>query len=143
MPSAGRTADQLDLVKAGPLTFYEPDTDLFRALPLAIQAGKTGGTLPCTFNAANEVAVAAFLQGKISFLKNIIGLWLIQESRRQWIREGKEYSFGHLEQMAADAKPFKALIDPRKPLCSRNNRRICIVDHLSGHCLVWRTDHGP
>ena len=60
--------DQLDLVKAGPLTFYEPDTDLFRALPLAIQAGKTGGTLPCTFNAANEVAVAAFLQGKISFL---------------------------------------------------------------------------
>lgn len=60
--------DQLDLVKAGPLTFYEPDTDVFRALPLAIQAGKTGGTLPCTFNAANEVAVAAFLQGKISFL---------------------------------------------------------------------------
>ena len=50
------------------MTFYEPDTDLFRALPLAIQAGKTGGTLPCTFNAANEVAVAAFLQGKISFL---------------------------------------------------------------------------
>ena len=54
-------------------------------------------------------------QGKISFLKNIIGLWLIQESRRQWIREGKEYSFGHLEQMAADAKPFKALIDPDAP----------------------------
>ena len=60
--------DQLDLVKAGPLTFYEPDTDVFRALPLAIQAGKEGGTLPCSFNAANEVAVAAFLQGKISFL---------------------------------------------------------------------------
>lgn len=60
--------DQLDLVKAGALTFYEPDTDLFRALPLAIQAGKQGGILPCTFNAANEVAVAAFLQGKISFL---------------------------------------------------------------------------
>lgn len=54
-------------------------------------------------------------QGKTSFLKNIIGLWLIQESRRQWIREGKEYSFGHLEQMAADAKPFKALIDPDAP----------------------------
>lgn len=37
---------------------------------------------------------------KISFLKNIIGLWLIQESRRQWIKEGKEYGFGELEQMA-------------------------------------------
>lgn len=37
---------------------------------------------------------------KISFLKNIIGLWLIQESRRQWIKECKEYGFGELEQMA-------------------------------------------
>ena len=53
--------------------------------------------------------------GKTSFLKNIIGLWLIQESRRQWIREGKEYSFGHLEQMAAHATPFAALIDPDAP----------------------------
>ena len=38
------------------------------ALALAIQAGKTGGILPCTFNAANEVAVASFLQGRLSFL---------------------------------------------------------------------------
>lgn len=47
-------------------------------------------------NITNEGAGA----GKISFLKNIIGLWLIQESRRQWIKEGKEYGFGELEQMA-------------------------------------------
>ncbi|WP_317423062.1 1-deoxy-D-xylulose-5-phosphate reductoisomerase [uncultured Acidaminococcus sp.] len=60
--------DQLDLVKAGPLTFYEPDTKVFRALALAIAAGKQGGTLPCTFNAANEVAVASFLKGRLSFL---------------------------------------------------------------------------
>ena len=60
--------NQLDLVKAGALEFYEPDTKVFRALALAIQAGKTGGTLPCTFNAANEVAVASFLQGRLSFL---------------------------------------------------------------------------
>ena len=53
--------------------------------------------------------------GKTSFLKNIIGLWLVQESRRQWIREGKEYSFGHLEQMAAHATPFASLIDPDAP----------------------------
>ena len=42
------------------------------------------------FNITNE----AGLEGKYAFLKNIIGLWLIQESRRQWIRKGKEYGFG-------------------------------------------------
>lgn len=50
--------------------------------------------------------------GRISFLKNIIGLWLIQESRRQWIREGKEYSFTDLENMAAGATPLQCFIDP-------------------------------
>ncbi len=53
--------------------------------------------------------------GKISFLKNIIGLWLIQESRRQWIREGKEISFGDLEKMADEAEPFFCFIDPDAP----------------------------
>jgi rhamnulokinase/L-fuculokinase len=53
--------------------------------------------------------------GKTSFLKNIIGLWLIQESRRQWMREGCEYSFGHLESMARDAAPFVYFIDPDAP----------------------------
>lgn len=52
---------------------------------------------------------------KVSFLKNIIGLWLIQESRRQWIREGKEYSFAELEKEAANAKPLKCFIDPDAP----------------------------
>lgn len=51
-------------------------------------------------------------QYKTSFLKNIIGLWLIQESRRQWIREGETYDFGELEQMALNTKPFKCFIDP-------------------------------
>jgi rhamnulokinase/L-fuculokinase len=53
--------------------------------------------------------------GKASFLKNIIGLWLIQESRRQWIKEGEEYSFGELEKMANSAEPFKCFIDPDAP----------------------------
>lgn len=53
--------------------------------------------------------------GKASFLKNIIGLWLIQESRRQWIKEGEEYDFGSLEKMAASAEPFKCFIDPDAP----------------------------
>lgn len=51
-------------------------------------------------------------EGKTSFLKNIIGLWLIQESRRQWILEGKEYSFGELEQLSKEAKPLQCFIDP-------------------------------
>ena len=50
-----------------------------------------------------------------NFLKNIIGLWLAQESRRQWIREGKEYGFGELEQMAQEAEPFQSFIDPDSP----------------------------
>lgn len=49
---------------------------------------------------------------KTSFLKNIIGLWLIQESRRQWKREGKEYSFSELEQLAAKAERLQCFIDP-------------------------------
>lgn len=53
--------------------------------------------------------------GKTSFLKNIIGLWLIQESRRQWAREGKEYSFAELESMAREAMPFSCFIDPDAP----------------------------
>ncbi|WP_296898031.1 rhamnulokinase family protein [uncultured Megamonas sp.] len=48
---------------------------------------------------------------KTSFLKNIIGLWLIQESRRQWIREGKEYGFGELEQMASKVGMINSFID--------------------------------
>ena len=47
-----------------------------------------------------------------TFLKNIIGLWLIQESRRQWIRQGRQYSFGELEKMALKAEPFISFINP-------------------------------
>lgn len=51
------------------LTFEEPDTDTFRGLELAYQAARRGGTLPTVFNAANEMAVALFLQRKITFLQ--------------------------------------------------------------------------
>lgn len=62
-------------------------------------------------NITNETGV----EGKTSFLKNIIGLWLIQESRRQWIREGEEYSFSELEKMAEKAESFRCFIDPDAP----------------------------
>ncbi|SCH44671.1 rhamnulokinase [Romboutsia sp. 1001713B170207_170306_H8] len=55
-------------------------------------------------------------ENKASFLKNIIGLWLIQESKRQWEREGKEYSFSELEELAKKTKPFKCFIDPDDPV---------------------------
>ena len=60
--------DQLDLVKYGTLTFEAPDLEAFPSLAIAIECGKAGGTLPCAFNAANEEAVNAFLEGKIKYL---------------------------------------------------------------------------
>ena len=59
---------RLDFWDMPDLTFEKPDTDTFRGLPLAYEAGRAGGTMPCVLNAANEVAVEAFLQGRIGFL---------------------------------------------------------------------------
>jgi 1-deoxy-D-xylulose-5-phosphate reductoisomerase len=57
----------LDLVEAGPLTFEEPDLERFPCLRLAREAGEAGGTAPAVLNAANEVAVEAFLNRRIRF----------------------------------------------------------------------------
>ncbi|MGN0486176.1 MAG: rhamnulokinase family protein [Acutalibacteraceae bacterium] len=54
--------------------------------------------------------------GKVNYLKNIIGLWLIQESRRQWKREGKDYSYAELEALALESEAFQCFIDPDDPL---------------------------
>ena len=61
--------EKLDLMKTGNLTFEEPDIETFKGLPLAYRAGKTGGTMPVVFNAANEVAVELFMKEKIKFLE--------------------------------------------------------------------------
>jgi 1-deoxy-D-xylulose-5-phosphate reductoisomerase len=58
---------QTNLAKLGSLTFEEPDPERFPALDLARRAGEVGGTLPAVFNAANEVAVEAFVNGRINF----------------------------------------------------------------------------
>ncbi|MBS4194017.1 1-deoxy-D-xylulose-5-phosphate reductoisomerase [Lederbergia citri] len=63
-----QTDNRLDLAKIGQLHFEEMDFERFRCLEFAYEAGKAGGTLPTVLNAANEVAVHAFLSGKISFL---------------------------------------------------------------------------
>jgi rhamnulokinase len=59
-------------------------------------------------NFTNEVGAG----GKIRLLKNIAGLWLLQECRRAWSLEGSPYSYEQLTQMAAEACPFVAAIDP-------------------------------
>jgi 1-deoxy-D-xylulose-5-phosphate reductoisomerase len=58
---------QLDLAEVGSLTFEAPDPETFGCLRLALEAGAAGGTAPCVLNAADEVAVAAFLAGEIPF----------------------------------------------------------------------------
>jgi 1-deoxy-D-xylulose-5-phosphate reductoisomerase len=58
----------LDLASGLTLEFEAPDTETFPLLALAREAGERGGTYPCAFNAANEVAVAAFLEGRLTFL---------------------------------------------------------------------------
>jgi 1-deoxy-D-xylulose-5-phosphate reductoisomerase len=63
----------LDFTAGLQLEFEPPDPDRFPLLPLAREAGERGGTYPCAFNAANEVAVAAFLDGRIRFTE-IAGL---------------------------------------------------------------------
>ncbi len=60
--------ERLDFTKPGQITFEAPDYENFRGLALAREAGKRGGSLPTVFNASNELAVAAFLDRKISYL---------------------------------------------------------------------------
>lgn len=63
-----QAGESLDLVKIGKLHFEEMDTERFPCLRFAYEAGKIGGSMPTVLNAANEVAVNQFLNGKISFL---------------------------------------------------------------------------
>lgn len=63
-------------------------------------------------NFTNEGGVA----GTFRFLKNIAGLWIVQECRRAWQAEGADYSYAQLAEMAAAAAPFQALINPDDPI---------------------------
>lgn len=61
--------ETLDLAKIASLTFKKPDLNRFKALALAYQAGKTGGSMPCVLNGANEMANELFRNNKIEFLQ--------------------------------------------------------------------------
>lgn len=67
--------------------------------------------LSAKFNFTNEGGI----NKTIRFLKNVMGLWIIQESRRQWKREGLTLSFDDMEKSAWEAAPFKSFIDPDDP----------------------------
>lgn len=61
--------ERLDFRKIRSIDFEEPDTDTFKGLALAFYAGRTGGSMPVVFNAANEAAVRLFVNEKIRFLQ--------------------------------------------------------------------------
>ena len=63
-----RPTTSLDFAALGHIDFAEPDRETFGCLDLAIQAGERGGILPCVLNASDEIAVEAFLQGRIAYL---------------------------------------------------------------------------
>ncbi|MBP7934013.1 MAG: rhamnulokinase [Phycisphaerae bacterium] len=63
------------------------------------------------FNFTNEGGVA----GTYRFLKNIMGLWLVQECRRTWERAGRAYSYAELADLAGKAEPYRAILDPDDP----------------------------
>ncbi len=76
--------EKLDIAKVGTLTFEEPDFETFQCLDLAYSAIKTGGTMPSVLNAANEIAVEAFLKDEIGFMdipniiKNTMGAYTVK-----------------------------------------------------------------
>jgi 1-deoxy-D-xylulose-5-phosphate reductoisomerase len=85
--------ERLELAQVGSLTFEEPDREAFRCLAIAEAAGRAGGSTPCVMNAANEVAVAAFLNEEIPFLA-------IPEVIERAIDSVEHTPIGHFSQLA-------------------------------------------
>lgn len=82
----------LDLARCGVLEFHDPDHDRFPALSLASYALKQGGVLPAVLNAANEVAVAAFLEQKIPFLDIVTTVATVMEH----VQDGRDDILGDI-----------------------------------------------
>jgi 1-deoxy-D-xylulose-5-phosphate reductoisomerase len=90
----------LDLAELGALTFERVDADTFACLRLARDAGRAGGTAPCTLNAANEIAVHAFLNGRLRFLQ----IAEVIEETLTRLPEQRVHSFDSLAQADAQAR---------------------------------------
>ena len=90
--------EPLDFRTLGSLEFEAPDLETFRCLALAIEAGTTGGTLPAVMNAANEVAVAAFLDEQIPYL----GIAeLVERTMNRAVRKGSVKEATSIEELLA------------------------------------------
>lgn len=90
--------EPLDFRTLGSLEFEAPDLEAFRCLALAIEAGTTGGTLPAVMNAANEVAVAAFLDEQIPYL----GIAeLVERTMNHAVRKGSVKEATSIEELLA------------------------------------------
>jgi rhamnulokinase/L-fuculokinase len=76
--------------------------------------------------------------GKTRFLKNITGLWLVQESRRHWNRHGGNYSYADLERLALEAPAFARFIDPDDPAFIAHGN---VPGHIGEYCT--KTGQAP
>jgi 1-deoxy-D-xylulose-5-phosphate reductoisomerase len=94
----------LDLAEVGSLTFEPPDEETFACLRLAREAGEAGGTAPCVLNAANEVAVGAFLAGRLPFLS----IAAVIETTLERVGTGRVHSFETLYDADAQARAVAA-----------------------------------
>jgi 1-deoxy-D-xylulose-5-phosphate reductoisomerase len=102
---------RLDLASVGELTFEPPDEEAFPCLRLARDAGIAGGTAPCVLNAANEVAVAAFLDGRIPFT----GIPEVVEGALEEIPPSVPTHFDHLYAADAEARELAGRLVERLP----------------------------
>jgi rhamnulokinase len=82
-------------------------------------------------NFTNEIGYG----GSVRFLKNIIGLWMVQECRRDWARSGRDYDYAELTSLAADAPPFAALVNPTDP-------RFVSPGDMPGKIAAFCREHG-
>jgi 1-deoxy-D-xylulose-5-phosphate reductoisomerase len=91
---------QLDLVELGQLTFEAVDTEAFPCLRLAREAAQEGGTSPCVLNAANEVAVHAFMDGQLGFM----GIPAVIEATLEQLGSDRVHSFESLYEADREAR---------------------------------------
>jgi 1-deoxy-D-xylulose-5-phosphate reductoisomerase len=95
---------RLDLAALGALTFEPPDETAFPCLRLAREAALAGGTAPCVLNAANEVAVHAFLGGRLAFM----GIPEVIEETLAQVGSGRVHGFETLYEADARAREVAA-----------------------------------
>jgi 1-deoxy-D-xylulose-5-phosphate reductoisomerase len=103
---AATPIEPLDLAGGLTLEFHAPDLEAFPCLALARAAGEAGGSAPCVLNAANEVAVAAFLAGELPFL----GIADVVERTLAQVDAAPAGDLGELEATDAEARRTAAAL---------------------------------